>query len=139
MTNLEKETENKNLKTEINIPKSEMALLQQIAKSEGKDTNQVLSEIITERINQENGIITQSKAKTIEYEQVSIKIPKAVMDLLRFAQPFGGTVEEELEYAIIENVRSRLDSGEFLTGKELADIFKLNPIFNSVLGDPFTN
>jgi hypothetical protein len=62
------------------------------------------------------------------------------MDLLRFAQPaFDGTVEEELEYAIIENVRSRLDSAAFFpTGKELADRFKLNPIFNSVLGASVT-
>jgi hypothetical protein len=45
MQNLEKETENKNLKTEINIPTGEMVLLRQIAKSEGKDTDQVLSEI----------------------------------------------------------------------------------------------
>ena len=73
----------------------------------------------------------------IEYEQVTVKIPKAVMDLLRHTQPIAGkTPEQYIEYYVVEGIRSRMDSGEFLpTSKDVADQFNLNPVFKEILND----
>ena len=72
----------------------------------------------------------------IEYESVTVKVPKQVMDLLRYAQPTtGDTPEEDIEYGIVEGVRSRLEAGMFSTPKDLADQFNLNPVFEEILED----
>lgn len=77
----------------------------------------------------------------IEYETVTVKIPKQVMELLRFSQiAFKMTPTEYIEYNILELVRADLDSGEFLpSGKELADKFNINPIFKEILNDEVTS
>lgn len=78
------------------------------------------------------------KIQSIEYESVNVKVPKAVMDLLRYAQPVtGDTPEQDIEYYVVESVRSRLDADGFNpTAKNLTDQFSLNPVFKEILGDP---
>ena len=73
----------------------------------------------------------------IEYEQVTVKIPKAVMDLLRHIQlTTGDTPEQDIEYYVVDSVRSRMDADVFLpTSKELTDKFSLNPVFKEILND----
>lgn len=73
----------------------------------------------------------------IEYETLEIKVPKAVMDLLRYAQPItGDTPEQDIEYYVVESVRSRLESDGFNpTPKDLADQFNLNPVLKEILND----
>ena len=73
----------------------------------------------------------------ITFEQITVKIPKAIMNLLRYAQPVtGDTPEQDIEYGILDNVRARIESGGFLpTPKGLADKFNLNPIFKEILED----
>jgi hypothetical protein len=74
----------------------------------------------------------------IKRETVTIKMPKAVMDLLRYTQPMtGDTPEQDIEYYAVESVRSRIDAGGFWpTPKALTDQFNLNPIFKEILDDP---
>jgi len=57
------------------------------------------------------------------------------MDLLRFSQPVtGDTPEQNIEYMIVDSVRARIDSGEFLpTPKDLTEKFNLNPVFKAIL------
>ena len=71
----------------------------------------------------------------IEYESVTVKVPKQVMDLLRYAQPItGDTPEQDIEYYVVESVRSRLDVNAFSpTAKDLTDKFGLNPVFKEIL------
>ena len=75
--------------------------------------------------------------KKIEFESVTIQVPKAVMDLLRYAQPTSGdTPEQDIEYYLVESVRSRLDVNAFSpTAKDLTDKFGLNPVFKEILDD----
>ena len=79
-----------------------------------------------------------TKAEPIEYEQVSIKLPKAVMNLLRHTESVtDDTPEQDIEYAVVESVRSRLESGLFLpTPKILTNQYNLNPVFEAILDNP---
>lgn len=77
----------------------------------------------------------QTKLK-IEYEKVTVEIPKNVMDLLRFAsETREETPEEWIQWAAIDTARAQLDSGEFLpTAQALAEKFSLNHVFLEILG-----
>lgn len=73
----------------------------------------------------------------IEYETVTIKVPKLVMDLLRFAE---SVLEESpiefIEYVVVENVKAGLLADEFMpSAKYLADKFNLNPIFKELVDE----
>ncbi|MGD0644698.1 MAG: hypothetical protein ABSA75_07320 [Candidatus Bathyarchaeia archaeon] len=116
----------------LNIPKLEFEILQQLAEKKGKDVEQVLKSIILEQITE------KTEAEPILYEEVSVKIPKAVMDLLRAAKSVtGDTPEQDIEWNFVENVRARIDSGQFLpTPKGLVDQYNLNPVFEAILNDP---
>jgi hypothetical protein len=63
------------------------------------------------------------------YETVTVKIPKAIMELLRHSESItGDTPTQDIEYAAVESVRSRIDSGQFLpTRQALADQYNFNP------------
>jgi hypothetical protein len=76
-------------------------------------------------------------SEKIEYETVTVKVPKAVMDLLRFsASVLEETPEEWIQYSVIDRVRADVDAGVFLPGtKALTDKFNLNPVFE-LINDP---
>jgi hypothetical protein len=77
-------------------------------------------------------------SKEIEYEQVTVNVPKAVMDLLRFAESvLEQSPKEWIEYYIVETVRSGLDSNMFLPdAAALVEKFNLNPVLQEILNDP---
>ena len=66
-------------------------------------------------------------SKEIEFEQVTLKVPKAVMEYLR--RIYGDPVKW-LEYHAVDLVSADLDA---MSGKELAQIFGLQPVFKAVL------
>ncbi|MGD0071877.1 MAG: hypothetical protein ABSB71_10000 [Candidatus Bathyarchaeia archaeon] len=69
----------------------------------------------------------------IEYEQVTIKVPKRIMAFLRFAAGRRDVqVEEEIEYDLLDNVRAEMEG---LNGEELISMLELGQIFYDILGD----
>ncbi len=78
----------------------------------------------------------QAKVETeqkpeIEYETITLKLPKKIMNWLRALQEgTGETPEEQLEYIILDEVRASIDG---ITGTELIDWFGLDPIFLQLL------
>ena len=72
------------------------------------------------------------------YEDVNVKIPTNIMDLLRHSQAItGDTPQQDMEYAIVESVRARIDGGQFLPTREaLVKKYNLNPVFKSILDCP---
>ena len=60
------------------------------------------------------------------------------MNLLCHTEPVtGDTPEQDIVYAAVESVRSRLESGLFVpTPKILTDQYNLNPVFEAILNDP---
>ena len=76
--------------------------------------------------------IEEDKIQSIQYEQVTVKVPKPIMEFLRKTDCDNVGPESWIESAIVEDVRSYL---EFVEAKELADWFKLSPVFVEVLGD----
>ncbi len=78
---------------------------------------------------------TQTEKDVIEYEQVTVKVPKQVMELLRASESLlEMSPQEWLEYELVDTVRSCVDSDMFVPEpKELADKFSLNPVFKAIL------
>lgn len=74
----------------------------------------------------------------IEYESVTVKIPKNIMDLLRYAQKLTNESPQSfIEYYTVENIRSLMDSNGILpTSKQLNEQFSLNKIFIEILDSP---
>ena len=75
---------------------------------------------------------------TIEFydtEEVTVKIPKAIMDLLRHSESItGDSPTADIEYAVVESVRARIDGGQFLPTREtLLKHYNLEPLFKSIL------
>ena len=76
---------------------------------------------------------TYSMTEKIEFESVTIQVPKPILAFLRFQ---GGqreqSVEEEIIYDLLDNVRAELES---MAGEELIPLLGLGPIFYDLLGD----
>ena len=68
------------------------------------------------------------------YEEMTIKIPIPIMDLLRnSASITGDTPQQDIEYTIVESVRARIDGGQFLPTKEdLLKKYNLEPLFKAI-------
>lgn len=79
-----------------------------------------------------------AQTSAIEYEQMTINVPKQVMKLLKFAEStLKGTPKEWVEYILVDHVRANIDSGDFLPdATELTKMFNLNPVFKEILNDP---
>ena len=90
---------------------------------------------------QKSSEITSGNPEHIEYEHVSIDVPKAVMSLLRDS---GNTLEmspkEYLECSVIRIVRADIDVGDvFNEGlKQTLKKYGLNCVFKAVIDDPVT-
>ena len=73
------------------------------------------------------------KTVKIEYETVTLNIPKKLMDWLRSMEKAEGkTAIQQLEYEIVEHLRANIEA---LTGQELIELFELAPIFYELLKD----
>jgi hypothetical protein len=72
----------------------------------------------------------------IEYESVTVKVPKLVMDFLRATHKDRNFTETNtiaaLEYAIVDHVRAEMEG---MPGIEYIDLFDLKPVFYKVLDD----
>lgn len=68
-----------------------------------------------------------SKEETIEYEEVTIKVPKLVMDYLR--RIYGNAIKH-LEYAVVDHVRADIEA---IDHERITDLFSLAPVFKTVL------
>lgn len=72
---------------------------------------------------------TEQKQKPIEYEQVTVKVPKLIMDYLRKTED---DPKVWLEETVVDSVRAELEG---MTGKEWIEHFKLGPVFKEVLDE----
>lgn len=68
-------------------------------------------------------------SEKIEYETITVKVPKVVMDFLRKTQD---NTTEALEYAIVDHTRAEMES---MPGTEYIGVLGLKPVFYAVLGD----
>jgi hypothetical protein len=76
--------------------------------------------------------------REIEYEQVTIKVPKAIMKFLRDREKnMDQTAKEYIEYNIVHIVNSDIRAGDVFVSdpEELADSWKLNPVFKAIIDD----
>ena len=72
-----------------------------------------------------------TEQKEIEFETVTLKVPKRIMDLLRDHEK---DVKGYLEYLVVDSLRSEVDAEVFGSEpKEVADAWKLNPVFKAIV------
>lgn len=76
-------------------------------------------------------------SEKIECESVTVQVPKAIMEFLRsIEKPISMTAKEYIEYNIVECVRADIDAWEtFISPKEVAEGWGLNPIFKTIIND----
>jgi hypothetical protein len=78
----------------------------------------------------------QEHLKNIEFESVTIKVPKSVMNLLRAYSEhgLGMTANEYLECNVLQVVRADLDAGDVFTveAEEIITQYSLNPALSVV-------
>jgi hypothetical protein len=76
----------------------------------------------------------------IEYEQVTIRLPKVVLDFLRsMEKTISMTPKEYIEYNTVCSIRADIDDLDAFvpSPEEVAKAWNLNPIFKQILNDPF--
>lgn len=73
----------------------------------------------------------------IEFETVPVRVPKLIMAFLRaYEKSMGMTAKEYIEYNIVDSLRADVAALDtFITPKEVADNWKLNPIFKTIVND----
>jgi hypothetical protein len=84
---------------------------------------------------------TREENAQIEYEQVSIQLPRVVMKLLRDSEKtLGMSPQEYLECSVIRVVRADLDVGDVFNAgvKQTLKEYGLNSVFKAVINDPVT-
>lgn len=75
----------------------------------------------------------QIQKQKIEFETVNIKVPKPVLEFLRFeAKAYKCSLEEEIEFDLLDKVRADMEA---LSGEELIKLLDFGSIFWEVLGD----
>jgi hypothetical protein len=122
----EQKTETKSITAILEVPTETYDWLKEKADAQGVDIGQVIADLIAE-----NAPSPPEKtiAPSIEYENVTIKVPKLIMDFLRKTEdnPINW-----LEYTIVENVSAEIES---MRPQRWADLFQLTPVFKKILGD----
>ncbi|MCL5949753.1 MAG: hypothetical protein M1490_04680 [Candidatus Bathyarchaeota archaeon] len=113
-------------KTEVNIPGGEMVLLQQLAKAQGKDVNQIISQIISEKILEDKGEPLIFEENGVTYERLSIDLPKTVSDFYRYIAHSKGKddlMETLITFDLIDHLNSQIQG---ITPESLKDLFNLD-------------
>ena len=86
--------------------------------------------------------IASEENEQIEFEQVPIRVPRAVMKLLRDSEKtLEMSPQKYLECSIIRIVRADLDVGDIFNAgaKQILKEYGLNCVFKVVIGDPIAH
>lgn len=69
----------------------------------------------------------------IEFEEVTVKVPKAIMNFLAIFKKDGVTAY--LEHAIVDSFRADLETSDsnLVSYKTLVEQYKLKPVFQAIL------
>lgn len=77
--------------------------------------------------------VTETKQPNIEYETVTLQIPKKLMDFLRRTPGgYGSSPVAYLEYSIVDMIRADLEGA---TGEQFIEWNDLGPVFHAILKD----
>ena len=82
----------------------------------------------------------KNMSEKIEFENITIRAPKKILDFLRaHEKDMGRTAEEYIEFNLVQGVRADLDAGDVFTptGPEIAKYWDLNVIFKQMINDPY--
>jgi hypothetical protein len=74
---------------------------------------------------------TTLKKSELEFESVTLQVPKKVMELLRFCENASGTSPKEYieNYVIVQMISADLEAGCLIQLKDLIKKFDIEPVF----------
>ncbi|MGA2309506.1 MAG: hypothetical protein ABSG57_08165 [Candidatus Bathyarchaeia archaeon] len=76
---------------------------------------------------------TEDKQLDVEYETVTLRMPRKIMDFLRKTpEAHDPNAIKYLEYLVVDNIRAEVEA---TTGIEIMDWFGLKSVFYAILGD----
>jgi len=67
----------------------------------------------------------------IVYEEITVKVPRAIMDFLRANED---KPIEYIEYSIVDFMHADVEAGVFNDPTRLAEKWCLNPVFQRIIG-----
>jgi hypothetical protein len=110
-------------------------LLAAIAENRHVDVKTTLEKMVREQSDILADMTTEGALKGIEFEQLMIKVPKQVMELLRFAgKTDGDTPKDYIERNVLDAVRADIDADALIQNTDLIKMFELKPIYIELLG-----
>jgi len=77
-----------------------------------------------------------SEKEKIEFEEITVKVPKLIIDFLRKHEKIlGKTAQEYMERNIVDCVRADIDAGDVFVPvpEEVVEQHGLGPVFKAVL------
>ena len=75
----------------------------------------------------------KNTTEKIEYESVTVKVPAKIATYYRHqAQDCKSSIEEEMQYAIIDHARSNMEA---MSGEDVARALGFGDLFYEILGD----
>jgi hypothetical protein len=116
----------KTAKVELYLPTGEIALLQQLASTQGKEVNQIISKIISEKIAEDKGAPFIYEENGVTYEVLSIDLPRTVIDFYRYMAHSKGKddlMETLITFDLIDHLNSQIQG---ITPEALRDLFNLD-------------
>jgi len=79
----------------------------------------------------------KTKTTKIEYETVTLKVPKAIMKLLRDSEKsLEETATEYLEHSLVDMVRADIETQDCFvpTPRGIVELYNLDPVFKEITG-----
>ena len=125
--------ENKNQKIEIDLPTGELALLQQFAKTQGKNVTQLICQIIREKIAEDKADPRTFEENGVVYERISIDLPRNIVNFYRYQAHAKGFTDDYTDtfiaFAVCENLKDTINC---YLPKDWIEFFNLSSDFTDM-------
>ncbi len=112
-------------KVEVEIPTGKLSLLQ-LTRNQGKEVNQLISQIITEKTAEGKDDPLTFKENGVTYERLSIDLPRTVVDFYRYMAHSKGKedlMETLITFDLIDHLNAQIQG---ITPESLKEFFSLD-------------
>ena len=73
--------------------------------------------------------------ESIGYGEITIELPKQILELLRFVEKTDGDVPKDyIERCVLDGIRADIDADTLISNFNLIEKFQLKPLYRKVLG-----
>jgi hypothetical protein len=115
----------------LSLTKGEIAILAETAKNQNKTLDQVLAEIVKEKIAEKKGPVTFEE-NSIVYERVTIDLPQSIADFYKFKAHVAnkdGFFGILIAFDVVDNLRWQVEG---ITPESYKEMFNLGSAFSEM-------